>query len=39
MEEPLWNSANKLRGNVESAEFEHVVLVLIFLKFAGNKFE
>ena len=34
MEETLWDSANKLRGSVESSEYKHVVLSLIFLKFA-----
>jgi len=38
-EENLWDSANKLRGSVESAEYKHVVLGLIFLKFASDKFE
>ena len=38
-EEALWDSANKLRGTVESSEYKHVVLSLIFLKFASNKFE
>lgn len=35
----LWETANKLRGNVEPAEYKHVVLGLIFLKFASDKFE
>ena len=39
MEETLWDSANKLRGTVESSEYKHVVLGLIFLKFASDKFE
>ncbi|GAL76085.1 type I restriction-modification system DNA-methyltransferase subunit M [Nonlabens ulvanivorans] len=39
IEEALWQSANKLRGSVESAEYKHVVLGLIFLKFASDKFE
>lgn len=39
MEETLWDSANKLRGTVESSEYKHVVLSLIFLKFASDKFE
>ncbi len=39
IEEMLWESANKLRGTVESAEYKHVVLGLIFLKFASDKFE
>jgi type I restriction enzyme M protein len=39
IEESLWDSANKLRGSVESSEYKHVVLGLIFLKFASDKFE
>lgn len=39
MEETLWASANKLRGTVESSEYKHVVLGLIFLKFVSDKFE
>jgi len=39
MEETLWDSANKLRGSVEPSEYKHVVLSLIFLKFASEKFE
>ena len=39
IEETLWDSANKLRGSVESSEYKHVVLGLIFLKFASDKFE
>lgn len=39
MEETLWDAANKLRGTVESSEYKHVVLGLIFLKFASDKFE
>lgn len=38
-EETLWDSANKLRGSVEPAEYKHVVLSLIFLKFVSDKFE
>lgn len=38
MEEALWESANKLRGSVEPSEYKHVVLSLIFLKFAYDKF-
>jgi len=38
IEETLWDSANKLRGTVESSEYKHVVLSLIFLKFASDKF-
>ena len=39
IEETLWESANKLRGSVEPSEYKHVVLGLIFLKFASDKFE
>lgn len=39
MEEALWDSANKLRGSVESSEYKHVVLGLIFLKFVSDRFE
>lgn len=39
IEETLWDSANKLRGTVEPSEYKHVVLGLIFLKFASDKFK
>ncbi len=39
IEVSLWEAANKLRGSVEPAEYKHVVLGLIFLKFASDKFE
>ncbi len=39
IEETLWQSCDKLRGSVEPAEYKHVVLGLIFLKFASDKFE
>jgi len=38
-EEALWETATKLRGSVESSEYKHVVLSLIFLKFVSDKFE
>ncbi|MBO4772205.1 MAG: N-6 DNA methylase [Bacteroidales bacterium] len=38
MEEALWESANKLRGSVEPSEYKHVVLSLIFLKYANDRF-
>ena len=34
----LWSSCDKLRGMVEPAEYKHVVLSLIFLKFVNDKF-
>ena len=39
MEASLWESANKLRGAVEPSEYKHVVLSLIFLKYASDKYE
>ena len=39
IEESLWDSADKLRGSVEPSEYKHVVLALIFLKFASDRFE
>lgn len=38
-EELLWDTANKLRGSVESSEYKHIVLSLIFLKFISDTFE
>jgi len=38
-ERTLWDTADKLRGSVESSEYKHVVLSLIFLKFVSDKFE
>lgn len=37
-EELLWESAIRMRGSVEPSEYKHVVLSLIFLKFASDKF-
>jgi type I restriction enzyme M protein len=39
IEETLWESANKLRGSVEPSEYKHVVLSLIFLKYASDRFD
>jgi type I restriction enzyme M protein len=39
IEESLWQACDKLRGSIESSEYKHVVLGLIFLKFASDKFE
>jgi len=38
IEATLWQSCDKLRGSVESSEYKHVVLGLIFLKFSSDKF-
>jgi type I restriction enzyme M protein len=36
--ESLWKAADKLRGSVESAEYKHIVLGLIFLKYISDAF-
>ena len=38
-EDSLWGACDKLRGTVEPAEYKHVVLSLIFLKFVNDKFD
>ena len=38
IEATLWAAADKLRGNLESAEYKHVVLGLIFLKYLSDAF-
>ena len=37
--ERLWAAADKLRGTVDAAEYKHVVLGLIFLKYISDAFE
>lgn len=37
--EQLWASADKLRGNMDAAEYKHVVLGLIFLKYISDAFD
>ena len=39
LENKLWEMADKLRGNIESSEYKHVVLGLIFLKYISDAFE
>lgn len=39
MEETLWKSCDKLRGAVEPSQYKHVVLSLIFLKYASDRFD
>src|SRR5215216_5353846 len=38
-EETLWQAADKLRGNLDPAEYKHVVLGLIFLKYISDAFQ
>jgi type I restriction enzyme M protein len=35
----LWAAADKLRGNMDAAEYKHVALGLIFLKYISDRFE
>jgi len=37
-EDKLWAAADKLRGNMDAAEYKHVVLGLIFLKYISDSF-
>ena len=37
-EQKLWASADKLRNNMDAAEYKHVVLGLIFLKYISDAF-
>ncbi|MBN7816852.1 N-6 DNA methylase [Algoriphagus pacificus] len=39
IEKKLWKSADKLRKNMDAAEYKHVVLGLIFLKYISDAFE
>lgn len=39
IETVIWDACNKLRGSVEPAEYKHVILSLIFLKYANDRFE
>ncbi len=39
IEAMLWQSADKLRKNMDAAEYKHVVLGLIFLKYISDAFE
>jgi type I restriction enzyme M protein len=38
-EEKLWKAADKLRNNMDAAEYTHVVLGLIFLNYISEVFE
>lgn len=39
LESTLWKTADKLRNNLDAAEYKHVVLGLIFLKYISDSFE
>ncbi len=37
--ETLWKAADALRGQIDAAEYKHVVLGLPFLKYISDSFE
>lgn len=37
-EQKLWRTADKLRKNIDAAEYKHIVLGLIFLKYISDAF-
>jgi type I restriction enzyme M protein len=39
IEKELWKAADKLRKNIDSAEYKRIVLGLIFLKYISDAFE
>ncbi|SMX53478.1 class I SAM-dependent DNA methyltransferase [Candidatus Brevifilum fermentans] len=39
IEKQLWKAADKLRKNIDAAEYKHVVLGLIFLRYISEAFE
>ncbi len=39
MEKQLWKAADKLRKNIDAAEYKHIVLGLIFLRYISDAFE
>ena len=39
LEKQLWNAADKLRKNIDAAEYKHIVLGLIFLRYISDSFE
>jgi type I restriction enzyme M protein len=38
-EEKLWAAADKMRGHMDAAEYKHVVLGLVFLKYISDAFQ
>jgi len=39
LEQKLWKAADKLRKNIDAAEYKHIVLGLVFLKYISDSFE
>ena len=39
LEKKMWKAADKLRKNMDAAEYKHIVLGLIFLKYISDAFQ
>ena len=39
MERQLWKAADKFRKNIDAAEYKHIVLGVMFLKYISDAFE
>ena len=39
IDKQLWKAADKLRKNIDAAEYKHIVLGLIILKYISDAFE
>jgi type I restriction enzyme M protein len=39
MKKTLWEAADKLRAQMDAAEYKHLVLGLIFLKYVSDAFD
>jgi type I restriction enzyme M protein len=38
-EQMLWQAADKLRKNIDAAEYKHYILGLLFLKYVSDAFD
>jgi len=39
LDQKLWKAADRLRNNLDAANYKHVVLGIIFLKYVSDAFE
>ena len=39
LENKLWKTADTLRSNISAAEYKHIVLGLVFVKYVSDSFE
>ena len=39
LDDKLWKAADRLRNNLDAANYKHVVLGIIFLKYVSDAFE